>query len=687
MFILGGILKIKEVYMRPTYHSILIFVMVFLPVLATGQSSMYRRANTQFDRGEYYEALQIFNEIVEDGYELDAASKLKVGHCYYQLNNVDEAFNYFMEQEDKLSGYDLYVYALINHKIGFYEGAIDLYRKARSQNPERQGQIDELIRSCEWAMNNQEFLPVRVNPSSIMTFGQSFGVQYYKDGIVYSSASPEKEGGKKDRQGRNFLSLYYSDLDGDNLKNTRVFSRNLVFDYHVGAISFSPDEKAMYYTRTVRVKGGDNKLKIFSVVFDGSDWVDDIDLNINSNDYDNAHPAVTPDGKSLIFVSNRPGGYGGKDLWMADIKPNRTLTNVRNLGPKINSFGDELFPFVSTDNILYFSSDGHVGFGGLDLYRSKNENGVWSAAENMMQPFNSYKDDFGYVINPKDKNRGFLSTNRTGEGNDGIFYVQYREEESEPEPKSAAPVIGLMPETVVDTVTIPEVVPVEEVKVDLSIFPDSFASVVTSSFNGNAIQGANIILTDPVTGNQIGVIASGSNGRFEVPIPDAYRKEGQDIHIAVSKDEFKTYTLDANIMELKEVGKAGILLAPIFKEPDLNEISGLVIPYEGKTITADGYRKLDQVAAYLLNNPQVVIKLNGHTDARGNMITNLNTSQTIAEAAGKYLESKGVPEANYIPRGYGERYILNKCRRGKLCDEAEHLQNRRIEVVVWRFKN
>jgi outer membrane protein OmpA-like peptidoglycan-associated protein len=413
--------------------------------------------------------------------------------------------------------------------------------------------------------------------------------------------------------------------------------------------------------------------------------VDDIDLNINSNDYDNAHPAVTPDGKSLIFVSNRPGGYGGKDLWVADIKPNRSLTNVRNLGPKINSFGDELFPFVSTDNVLYFSSDGHVGFGGLDLYRSTNENGVWSAAENMMQPFNSYKDDFGYVINPKDKNRGFLSTNRTGEGSDGIFYVQYRQEEPEPEPKSAAPVIGLMPEVVEDT--IPEVVPVEEVKVDLSIFPASFSSVVTSSFNGSAIQGATITLTDPISGKQIGGVTSGTNGHFEVPVPDAYRKEGQDIQIVVSKDEFKTYTLDANIMELKEVGKAGILLAPIFKEPDLNEISGLVIPYKGNTITAEGYSKLDQVAAYLLNNPQVVIKLNGHTDARGNMITNLNTSQSIAEAAGKYLESKGVPEDNYIPRGYGERYILNKCRRGKLCDEAAHLQNRRIEVVVWRFKN
>jgi uncharacterized protein (UPF0297 family) len=389
----------------------------------------------------------------------------------------------------------------------------------------------------------------------------------------------------------------------------------------------------------------------------------------------------------LIFVSNRPGGYGGKDLWVADIKPNRTLTNVRNLGPKINSFGDEIFPFVSTDNVLYFSSDGHVGFGGLDLYRSTNENGVWSVAKNMMQPFNSYKDDFGYVINPKDKNRGFLSSNRTGEGSDGIFYVQYLndDEEDEPKPQAVAPVIGLLPEVVEDTA--PEVVPIEDVKVDLSIFPASFASVVTSSFNGNAIEGANIILLDALSGKQIGTITSGANGHFEVPIPDAYRKEGQDINIAVSKDEFKTYTLDVNIMALNEVGKSGILLAPIFKEPDLNEISGLVIPYEGNTITADGYSKLDQVAAYLLNNPQVVIKLNGHTDARGNMITNLNTSQSMAEVAGKYLESKGVPEDNYIPRGYGERYILNKCRRGKLCDEASHLENRRIEVVVWRFKN
>ncbi len=126
-------------------------------------------------------------------------------------------------------------------------------------------------------------------------------------------------------------------------------------------------------------------------------------------------------------------------------------------------------------------------------------------------------------------------------------------------------------------------------------------------------------------------------------------------------------------------------MTPIFEETDLNEISGLSIPYEGQEITSQGLSLLDQVASYLLSNPNVVIKLNGHTDARGNRLTNLRTSQTVAEKAEAYLLSKGVPDDNLIPRGYGERYLENNCRRGKLCSEADHLINRRIEVVVWRF--
>lgn len=678
--------------MRSIYQVVLALLLLLTPSIVEGQGSALRRGDAQYARGEYYNALQYYNQVVADGFKLDLEYQKKVGHCYYELNNVDEAYNIFSSMEDKLTGYDLYIYASATHKIGYYEGAIDLYKKAKPQNPERVGLIDELIRSCEWAMDNQEFLPVRVNPSKIMTFGQSFGLQFYKDGVVYSSASPEKEGGKIDRQGRNFLSLYYSDLEGDEIKNTRLFSKNLVFEYHVGAISFSPDEKTMYYTKTVRVRGGDNKLKIFSVVFNGQEWVDEIELNINSNEYDNAHPAVTPDGKHLIFVSNRPGGYGGKDLWMAEIKSNRSLTGIRNLGPKINSFGDELFPFVSKDNVLYFSSDGHTGFGGLDLFKSDQVNGNWGSAKNLGQPYNSNKDDFGYVINPKDNNRGFLSTNRVGDGSDVIFYVQEREDEQVTEPTIPTVVVSQPEETlgaevVEEPVVIEELVVIKEPKVDLSIFPSSLKSYVLSTFNGNLVEGASISMVDSYTGKVVGQSKTDSKGGFTLSIPDQYRQEGQEFEITVSMNEFKNNVVQANIMDLPEIAKGGFQISPVFKDSDLNEISGLTIPFVGMEFSRDGYAILDQIAAYLLNNPQVVIKLNGHTDVRGTMISNLNNSQSISEKAENYLLSKGVSSDNLIPRGYGERYIINKCRRGKLCDESEHLENRRVEIVVWRINN
>ncbi|GAO27703.1 tetratricopeptide repeat protein [Geofilum rubicundum] len=234
--------------MKLALNSFLVFIFLVISVTAEGQGSL-RRAQSQYERGEYYEALQYYQSLMENDFPLEVEDRIRVAHCYYELNNIDEAFSAFMELEDHLSGYDLYIYASATHRFGFYEGAIDLYQRARPQNPGLQAQIDELIRSCEWALENDEFLTnVRVNPSSIETYGQSFGIQYYGGGVVYSSASPDDSDRARDRQGRSFLSLYYSDVVDDQIANTRLFSENLVFPYHVGAISFTSDNKTMYYT-------------------------------------------------------------------------------------------------------------------------------------------------------------------------------------------------------------------------------------------------------------------------------------------------------------------------------------------------------------------------------------------------------------------------------------------------------
>jgi hypothetical protein len=136
------------------------------------------------------------------------------------------------------------------------------------------------------------------------------------------------------------------------------------------------------------------------------------ELVINSNDFDNAQPAVSPDDKFLYFTSNRPGGYGGKDLYAVERRANRTYGTPRNLGPMINTFGEEQWPFVSTEKSLYFSSDGHIAFGDWIFLNQSLPMANGEKLKNMMFPFNTNKDDFGYVINPNYPREGFLSSNQ-----------------------------------------------------------------------------------------------------------------------------------------------------------------------------------------------------------------------------------------------------------------------------------
>jgi len=656
--------------MKFLFRQIVLSSLLMISIAVFGQNSQLKKADAFYARGEYYEALKLYNEVKNAGHKLDIPTQIKMGRCYYNLNNIETAYGIFEELEDYLRGEDLFIYASTAHKIGFYSGAVELYKKVRPQMAGRQSQIDEMIKACEWADKNMTFVPgVTVNPSSLFISGQSFGIQYYDKGVVYSSAIEDPKAKSKktktDKQGMTFLNLFYSDLsDGQVSSKKRLFSNNLKFDFHVGAISFTSDMKTMYYTKTVRVKGGNSRLKIYKVTHNGRDWVNEKEVEFNSNEYDNAHPAVSPDDKYLYFVSNRPGGYGGKDLYVVERKPNGTYGTPRNLGPNVNTFGDEMFPYISKDNVLYFSSDGHIGFGGLDIFRAENVNGEWKNVKNMMQPFNSEKDDFGYVIDPTNPLYGFLSSNRTGTGvNDVIFYVLYNEE--------------LMKKNEEKTMTSTET---------KSELPANFITKILSTFNNEPVVGATIVIKDSFTESVVVQGVSGNAGIVSLVIPENFKSKSQEFEIIVSKsNEYQTKRLIVNITEFEDFAQSGIILTPIFNEKDLNDIGEIIIPYRGNEITPAGFSELDRLVVFMKRNPHVVVKLNGHTEARGDQTANLNTSQAMAEKAKQYLLSKGIPSENVIPRGYAERYIKNKCKRGIYCSDSEHLVNRRIEVVVWRF--
>lgn len=646
------------------------------------QSKSVKKGNSFYKKGEFYHALVSYNYARTEGEELDSNTKIKIANCYYQLNDIQNSFENFASVQDQLKGNDVLTYAMVTHRFGAYEMAIEWYELAKEEGANAM-KVNELIESCKWAVANNNFVDYRVNPSSIFTFGQSFGIQFYKNGVVYSSSSSDGNTKKIDKQGKAFLNLYFSELVDYEIQGGSLFSKSLDFDYHIGAISFTSDYNTMYYTRTVRVKGGQSKLKIFRVEYDGKGWGNEFELPFNSDEYDCAHPAVSPDNKFIYFTSNKKGGYGGKDLYKVERLRGGNYGKVVNLGAEINTFGDEVFPFISKENTLYFSSDGRLGFGGLDLYKADYVEGGWKNVQNMLKPFNSERDDFGYVQNPQNKYKGFLSSNRTGNGDkDAIFYVDFMGEIESDEPEVGDEIVlEELPEEKVEVVVPVVVAPV----IKENTLPASFNPIIKSSMGNVPIAGILCEIVDDESGQVIASGTSNSEGKLMLAIPDQYRKDGQEFELVFSKEgDYVSKRMIVNIMELEDLSRNGVILTPVFNDVVLDDLSEMILYYKNGQLTEDSKKVLGRLASYLNANPNIVVKLNTHTDAKGDKLDNLFKSQTMGEKVEGMLVDKGVNDGSMIPRGYGERYLVNNCKRGVVCDESQHQENRRIEVIVWK---
>ncbi len=694
--------------MKSIYALLSLFVLCALSIDdASAQKKELKRARGFYEDGEYYQSLFYYDSAEELGGELTLDDEKNKARSYYYLNDIDNAYVAFQALESSLTGEDVFIYASTIHQFGLYEDAITWYEKAKTAGANTL-HVNDLIESCRWAMANGTQLDYRVNPCfELATQGQSFGVQYYlgNQQVVYSSASDNSR--NVDRYGNPFLNLYTSDLEnGEVVENTkRSFSKKLQSKYHVGAICFTSDYKYIYYTKSVVVDDYDI-MKIFVSEFDGKDWVNERALTINSDDYDCAHPALTPDDKYLYFVSNREDiGYGGKDIYYVErIGPNE-FGDVVNAGSTINTYADEVYPILSKDNKLYFSSNGHYGFGGLDIFVAENVDGKWQNVKNMMKPFNTNHDDFCYIIDPENPDRGFLSSNNYGTNDaDVIFTVRVlTEEDKNIQVEDMPPIMGMetlifnqeeleaqpdeeLTEPATETIEMPIEEPViEEPVIEQTVavgVPHPFSTEVTSTFNGTKISGAQVTISDASTGDYIGSAHTDKQGRVTMNLDGNKVNDKGDYNVTVKKDGFKPKSFLASLEEIDDLKNTGIQLTPMFNSTVLEDIGGLVIPYTD-SLTPEAKLMLDKLAAYLIQNPSIVIKLNAHTEAKGIRYKNLSISQKMAEKAQEYLISQGVNGDQVIPRGYGERYLLNRCHRGKYCDKAQHLENRRIEVVVW----
>lgn len=662
-----------------------------LSTAAFGQKKEIRKAKAAFNEEDWYHCTVYYDQAVELGATLGLDDQKRVARSRFELNQVSRAYDIYSSIEDNLTDEDIFIYAKTLHRFGLYEMAIEWYDKAKKAGAVggKVMQVNDMIASCRWALAN-EFSTVKgvvVNPDlSILSVSVSFGIQVFGDKIVYSYAPENSD--KVDKNGYAFLNLYTQDfVDGKVLEGTpKVFSPNLRSEYHVGAIAFTSDKKHIFITKTVYVDK-EPRIKIFVADYDGNDWVNERVIEFDSDDYDFAHPAVSPDDKYLYFVSNMPDhtkiygkdvkNYGGKDIYRAEFSSDvNHFKKVENLGTEVNTYGDEVYPVINPDGKLYFSSDTRNGFGGLDIFCSEYVDGKWQNTRNMLKQYNGAGDDFYYLQFSADKPDGFLSRYDFDNNRDMFMDVKTFEVNTD-EMAELPPVFGA--ENLATSVDAGDISPMPESEKVESM---DFSVKITSTYNNEIIGGARLAMNDEETDSEFASGLSGSDGIVTVSVPVAKVTNGREVIIEVKKEGYNEKTIQATEDELVDIAKAGIKLTPIFNDAVLNDISGMVIAYD-QTLDDAAKQTLDKLAGYLVNAPQVTVKLNAHTEAKGNRYNNLSISQKMADAAKDYLVSKGVNSNQLIPRGYGERYLLNRCHRGVFCDAAQHKANRRIEVVVW----
>jgi hypothetical protein len=282
------------------------------------------------------------------------------------------------------------------------------------------------------ALESKAQVPIHVaNESEINTSFQEYSPAYYKDGLVFITSNPAVAKNKEsdENTGKGTTSIFLSkQLDNGLLAKPSPFAESLTTRFYDGPLSFNDDGTIIYFTRSnlkrgkpITAKDGLVKLKVYTAQLKGDKWENTTELPFNNNEYDCTHPSVSPDGRRLYFASNRPGGFGGMDLYVSTLIDNKWSEPV-NLGPKVNTPKNEVFPFIHADGKVYFSSNGrNRTVGGLDIYFTSKTDTGWMMPKLLPEPINSRSDDFGLIVSPNKKSGYFSSNRSSGKGDDDIF--------------------------------------------------------------------------------------------------------------------------------------------------------------------------------------------------------------------------------------------------------------------------
>ena len=636
------------------------------PILAQNNST--KKADRLFDRLEYVKAAQEYLKLAEKSPDNYVISRL--ADAYYNIFNTKDAEKWYAKIiNDDPDAEIIFRYAEMLKANGKYKESNVWMSKFSEMKPydtraiafrNTPNYLDKIIKKGK-RFNVQ-------NLKGINTISSDFGAFTFDNALYLTSGRKQK--GSQNKKYNNYTSdeeyvldvFKYDVINDVYINETPLEAINT--KYHEGVIAFSPSGDTMYFARETYysksyfkdsiVKNGSTTEQVSVINLYRATrctkkeitWKNNgncnfnkgwnvTELEINSAYYSMKNPALSCDGKSLYFSSDMPGGFGNYDIYKSEIKDDSSLGEPINLGQKINTEEQEVFPHMCCDNTLYFSSNGHLGLGGLDVFYSKNVDGKWSNVRNVGLPVNSNSDDFAFKMGD-DCTNGFVSSNRAGGvGSDDVYAV-----------KKIKPLCDILLESIV-----------VDAKTDLPI------DAALTSVKDN-------------TG-----IINNSKETSEEGLVDYMIECEDEIQLLVSKEGYESKMIDIKLLDI-DPPLLKIKLDPI-EELIVEEkivLNPIYFEFDKANITNQAAFELDKLVSIMKKYPKMIIRAESHTDGRGPASYNKLLSERRAKSTTQYVISKGINENRISGFGMGEEDPEIDCSSG--CSKDEHAKNRRSEFII-----
>lgn len=645
---------------RYIYIFILGFLSLSMVAEAQEQKGYRGRAEQYFRSGEYMRAAEIYSRLV-DVKRPRVADIERLGECYLYISEFETAENWLSRayRSDGHSSETVLHYAEALKQNGRYPEAKEVLLDYST----RYGESDEVslqIAGCDsavlWLADPTAH---RIhNLEAVNTDLSEFGFYPTGNGGIYA-AEPKvySESLKSQMTGRGFLKVFSVESVGEDYVNPVLMDAPYNdARYHVGPIIADAAQRTLYVTRTypdsenteryndadMRFRKHNLELKIYNLD-DAGEWVEEDFAYNNVKEFSLGHAALSDDEQRLYYASDMPGGYGGVDIWYSERQTDGSWGAPVNAGETINTAGDEMFPAVFKDR-LFFSSNGHVGMGGLDIFESEISGDTFAKPVNLQYPVNSASDDFSFVMlqDNFEAIEGFLSSNRVGGvGGDDIYRFSY-----------AKPKIII-----------------------------TLEGVTLNKKTGERLPASTVSLFSP-SGQLIARKAADAQGDFSFSLD-----RGVDYVVRAEHEGFhsdSTY-IGAVFATKDTIIKTVLELEPIFVVGQKFVLENIYYDFDKHNIRKDAAEVLDELVVTMRDNPTLKIELSSHTDSRGSDSYNMKLSQRRAQAAVDYLVTRGIARDRMVAKGYGESRLVNHCKNGVPCSIAEHQANRRTEVEVLEF--